>query len=65
MSRSRINHKKVDMQASFKNEARFFFGVKRSLSFYGFQSGALQEGHSKNFLYFNTISIHYFIFIFI
>ena len=42
-----MNHKKCELQASFKNEARFFFEIKRSDSFCDSQSGALKEVRAK------------------
>ena len=34
----RINHNKVEIQASFKKEARLFFGAMRRVSCCGFQN---------------------------
>ena len=33
-----INHIKLEIKASFKKEARFFFEVKRRVSYCGFQN---------------------------
>ncbi|WP_435579383.1 hypothetical protein [Gilvibacter sp.] len=40
-----MNHKRVEMRASFKKEARFFFEVNRSVSFCGSQQRREGNNH--------------------